>query len=95
MAEKSLYLSTKIMITSKYKGKSKFDFWTSLQIGDDLILSVKVTGGTTRGRNGLHATDITVEKHDGTRFRCSLNHFDNYLSRLEYKQYETTYYLGD
>jgi lysyl-tRNA synthetase class II len=53
----AIELKAQIKITSRYTGKSKFKFWSILQVGDIVEVSTKLKP-IGRGSNGLYATTV-------------------------------------
>lgn len=42
---KNLWLKSKFKVLEKYKGKSKFLFWSNLEVGDIIEISTKMESG--------------------------------------------------
>ena len=78
-------LSNKIMITKKYSGKSKFDFWKNLKAGDVINISI-ILKPTGRGSSGIYVPTIKFENKFGNDyFSASFNEACNYLNKVEYE----------
>ena len=76
-------LSNIILIKSKYKGSTKFDFWKNLKEGDLVEISINLKNHG-KGRSGSYAPDIYLKSNTET-FICSLNQVVNYLGKIEYE----------
>ena len=86
-------LSGKFSILSKYNGKSKFEFWGNLKLGDVLTVSV-ILKSEVGGRNGMYSPTINMEC-DGKKFSCGFNEAANYLSKVELVDYQPKEREGD
>lgn len=77
-------LDNNFVVKSRYRGKSKFGFWTNLKEGDvlNVSLSLKDPG---RGANGLYATNLVVTCN-GEKFVDSLTVITKYLSKIDLEQ---------
>lgn len=79
-------LSTKIQVTEKYKGVSKFPFWKNLNVGDILVVSTYVKG-VGRGANGLYATSIYFHNlTQDEKFNSTMTFASKYLSNFKYSE---------
>lgn len=77
-------LKGRIEVLSKYKGSSKFDFWKNLIPGDYINISLDLKN-TGRGRNGLYAPMLVINKEDTNEvFKCSMNELCNYLEKVDH-----------
>jgi len=77
-------LDTQIIIKSKYKGKSKFDFWKELNVGDTVKLSIGLNP-LGRGESGLYATQVELTNEiTKLEFKDSINNICKYLSKVDY-----------
>lgn len=80
-----MQLTNQISIKSKFQGKSKFDFWSNIDVDDIVKLSVELKD-PGYGR-GLYATQITFHNLTrGTTFECSLTNATKYLNKIEYME---------
>lgn len=80
--------SKQFICTSPFKGKSKFDFWEKLQIGDFIQLSTtfKRTG---YGSSGIYVPTIKIENLTrNIEFKDTINSMLNYISKIEIIEYE-------
>tara|TARA_R110000751_G_scaffold30178_3_gene77397 strand:+ start:1626 stop:1889 length:264 start_codon:yes stop_codon:yes gene_type:complete len=76
---KDLLLAARIRVLSKFGGKTKFTFWTDVEV-DDILL---ITNNLTRW-----GSNIEVEnERTGEKFEITSNrHIDNYLNLWDNKQ---------
>lgn len=80
-----LILNTRILITSAYKGGSKYAFWKNLTEGDTVEISTPVKK-YHRGGNGLNATEIKfINLNTGEEFNSTMSMSANYLSSIKYE----------
>lgn len=79
-------LKGKVIVTEKYNGKSKFEFWNKLDIGDILEFRISINApGSNRGQ--LYATQVYVKNlTSGMKFNDSLTLMTNYLSKIGYQE---------
>jgi hypothetical protein len=77
-------LRNTITITSPFIGKSKFDFWKNLEVGQKIEISMPLTPpGNNRGT--IYATTIFFKnKTTGAKFDASLTIASNYLGKIGY-----------
>ena len=70
---KELVLERKIRVVSKFAGKTKFTFWTDVEIDDILIVRNKITrwGTKVEVENERTAIIFEIDRH---------RHLDNYIS---------------
>ena len=79
-------LRTRAVVTDTYKGKSKYDFWKNLQIGDTIEVSTRIKK-YHRGGNGLNATDLNIKnERTGEIFKSTMSMTVNYLSQIKYEE---------
>ena len=79
-------LRTRAVVTDTYKGKSKYDFWKNLQIGDTIEVSTQIKK-YYRGSNGLNATDLRIKnERTGEIFKSTMSMTVNYLSQIKYEE---------
>lgn len=79
-------LSNTIIAKSKYKASSKFDFWNTIEEGDDIYISMNLKNPGS-GRSGLYATRIDfLNRRNNMFFVASLTETARYLSHLEYTE---------
>jgi hypothetical protein len=81
-----MILRTKAIVTETYKGKSKYDFWKNLQVGDTIEVSTQIRK-YFRGGNGLNATNLTIKnERSGEIFKSTMSMTVNYLYQIKYKE---------
>ena len=78
-----MILKTKILVKSKYKGASKFDFWKNLVPGDILYISLKVKP-QDRHISGVKAIRLDIVDSENNKFECRMTELYNYLKKIEY-----------
>ena len=79
-------LRTRAVVTDTYKGKSKYDFWKNLQIGDTIEVSTQIKK-YYRGSSGLNATDLSIKnERTGEIFKSTMSMTVNYLSQIKYEE---------
>jgi hypothetical protein len=80
-----MILKRDIEILEEYKGKSKFEFWHNLKVGDivTIYMNLKPTG-SNRGR--IYAPDVYAKNDREGVFGTSINSFQGYLSQIKYKE---------
>jgi hypothetical protein len=85
-----LELRQKIKITSKYKAKTKFDFWNEIEIGDIIELRLPVNNITSSG----YAPRLKIKNITQNKFysKFSLTEVSKYLKNIEYIIYEENSY---
>jgi hypothetical protein len=77
-----MVISGKFVVKSKYKGKSKYDFWKNLQIGDILEISLDLSPSERNGRGSLYATYLKVQS--GTSgFSDSISGVCKYIEKID------------
>lgn len=77
-------LSNRIIITSPYKGKSKFPFFSKLKKNDELLLELDLE---PPGRNGnsLYASYVEITNMSNVEtFKASISRLNMYLDKLDY-----------
>lgn len=73
-----------IIVTEKFKGKTKFQFWNDLQINDILEISILLNG---QGGYGKGVARIEFEnKTQDRRFGTSISDSKNYLNKIKYQE---------
>ena len=78
-----LELRQKIQLNSKYKAKSKFQFWMELEVGDILEIRMPISDITSRGYvPRLKIKNINKEKWISD---ISLTEMSRYLNHLNYE----------
>jgi len=85
-----LELRQKIKVTSKYKAKSKFDFWNEIEIGDIIELRLPVDNITSSG----YAPRLKIKNLTNNKFnsKFSLTETSKYLKNIDYIIYEENTY---
>jgi hypothetical protein len=79
-----MILQNAIKATSKYKGKSKFQFFQDIQIGDVIIISMKMDQSVGQHSHGRYATTVNLfNKRNGLKFSVSISEFQQYISRID------------
>jgi hypothetical protein len=78
-----LTLRGKIKIEGKYRGSSKFEFWSLLKVGDIVSISTEVKP-IVRG-NTLYATTLILRTNE-LKFTGSINEICKYLSKLDFEE---------
>jgi len=85
-----MVLSNRVKVTSPYKGKSKFDFWNDLQVGDTLVIymELKHSGWGSKG-NLMPTINVMLieEVEEPKTFSGSFNDINNYLSKIDHETY--------
>lgn len=83
-----LKLTTTITITSKYTGKSKYDFWKELDVGHKVLISHEIgTCGSKGFGNGYYAPDINLKNLEtGSEIKSSYGDFINYLGKVGFEE---------
>lgn len=80
-------LSNRIIITGKYQGRSKFDFFTNLKEGDVIELSIEIEPIRRGSHSGLYATMVKMKNLTSkASFSASLTETTNYLSKMQYTE---------
>jgi hypothetical protein len=69
-------LSNKYKVISSYRGKSKFEFWKNLSVGDIVLISFPIS----------KYADISISLSGKATFTCSLAQMSNYLKSIELQQ---------
>jgi hypothetical protein len=78
-----------ISVTKAYTGKSKFDFWKDLQVGDTLLISMYLKCEHKRG--GIYVPTVRINnRRANVHFICSLGEAVNYLDKIEYATNDDT-----
>lgn len=78
-----LELRQKIKITKPYKGKTKFEFWTNIQVGDIIEIQLPISDITSMGYvPRLKFRNITQNKY---KSNISLTESSKYLKHFEYE----------
>lgn len=100
-----IILKTKIRIISPFSGKSKFKFWSMLEVGDIVELSTQLKPIARGSHSGLYATTIHFNLVDPEAkrkkrnsefgreaiwFSDSLTQSAKYLEKIEYELVEET-----
>lgn len=81
-----MILSSKAVVTATYKGKSKYDFWKNLQIGDTIKVSTQIKK-YHRGGNGLNATNLSIKnERTGEVFSSTMSMTVNYFNQIKYEE---------
>lgn len=84
----SLTLEKNIRAKSLYKGKTKFNFFNSMLVGDEINISLQVANpGGFGGRR--YATNVYLRKQNSVtgkedNFSCSITEAAKYLNNFEY-----------
>lgn len=81
-----IVLSDKIVVTSTYSGKSKFNFWHELELKDILTIALPLKPtGQSKGR--IYAPDITITNNrTGEKYIDTINSIQNYLNKIEFEE---------
>lgn len=78
-------LKGRVKVNSRYKGRSKFEFWKGLVEGDEIEMSVTIVD-VGRMKNRLYATVIYFSKvgNVDAKFSCSITEAAKYLEKIDY-----------
>ncbi len=78
-----LTLRALIKVEGPYSGKTKFDFFKNLQVGDEVMVSMELTKVERGPSSGLYATGVTLTNLSrGGTFIDSQTNVANYLSKI-------------
>jgi hypothetical protein len=80
-------LRGKVKVNSRYKGRSKFEFWKGLVEGDEIEMSVTIVDvGRSRMSGRLYSTVIYFSKVGNVdeKFSCSITEAVKYLEKVDY-----------
>ena len=81
-----MILKQKINIIEKYSGKSKFEFWSKIEVGDTLEVLMEFANAS-HPRGGMYVPDITCYNSSKVmKFTDKYNKISNYLSKLKYTE---------
>lgn len=82
---KQITLSSNITVIKVYSGKSKFDFWKNLKVGDVIKISLELE--STGSNRGISYTPCVRLKNIMTfeNFASSLNDIVKYLGKIDYE----------
>lgn len=78
-----LQLKQSIKIIGKYKGRTKYPFWTDIEDGDILTLSLPINGITTHGY--VPRLKIKNDNKDKWSPAFSMTETFKYLKNLDYE----------
>ncbi len=70
-----LKLKGSYIAKGKYLGKTKFDFWNNIEVGDVLNISLHLSN------TGIYTNTVCVECR-GVKFESSINIICNYLTKI-------------
>jgi len=75
-----------IKVTETYSGKSKFDFWKEVQVGD--IISVEIPIKPTGSNGGrIYSPPLFLQnKSNNTNFSGGFNEVQVYLNKIKYEE---------
>lgn len=77
-------LKNSFKLLSKYKGSSKFAFWSSLNVGDVVAISIELKGqGKGYGDRILQPKPVISKEGSTESFSCRFTSFCKYLEQLE------------
>ena len=80
-------LKNVIKITGLYKGRSKFEMFSDLQVDDLIELSIEIEHITRRRSTGLSATYVKFKKLNNLNmktFECSITEATRYLGNMQF-----------
>ena len=81
-----MILSKKITVTEKYKGESKFPFWSNISIGDVLEVSTPIKK-IRRHSYGSYAPGINiVNLTNESKFNTTMSMEARYLNNIQYTE---------
>ena len=81
-----MILKNKVCVTETYRGKSKFSFWKSLEVGDFIEVSIAVRP-ISHGGSGLYATQVRVQNlRTSEVFDTTMNMAAGYLNQIKYQE---------
>ena len=76
-------LTSKVLCTSHYLGKSKFEFWQVLKPGD--VLTVELVIKSLNGGGRIYSPTFTL--YNGKlQFTCTNGELLNYLDKFHYTE---------
>lgn len=80
----SIILKDTIVVTKKYSGKSKYEFWSTLDKGDVVVISLPLKK-TGRGASGIYSPVIKLKNMSkNIEHSDSFNVVQKYLDNIEY-----------
>lgn len=83
---KQISLSSTIIVTKTYSGKSKFDFWKNLKVGDTVEISLELEStGSNRGVSYTPYLSLFNRNNNREEFCDSLNGIVKYLEKIDYE----------
>jgi hypothetical protein len=88
---KQINLSYTIIVTKTYSGKSKFDFWKKLKVGDMINISLKLEStGSNRGISYAPCVTLINYGNGGyasnpEKFTSTVNDIVKYLEKINYE----------
>jgi hypothetical protein len=84
-----LKLKTQIVVNEPYKGKSKFEFFTKMRVGDVIEIYTFIQPIARGSHSGLYATQVVVKnltQPDINDFSDSITGISKYLEKIQFTE---------